>query len=70
MRPTSPKAAAVHVPLRRVAFCLDCEACFELGPDNCPACGAETWAPLARFLEGRPHPAVEARGAHGLYTAN
>jgi hypothetical protein len=52
-RPTYPKAAALHHPLRRVAICLDCEACFELGADRCPACGSETWAPLARFLDGR-----------------
>ncbi len=41
----------VHLPLRRVALCLDCEECFEIGADSCPACGSETWCSLARFLE-------------------
>jgi len=41
----------LHFPLRRVALCLDCEECFELGVSTCPACGSETWVALARFLE-------------------
>ena len=41
----------VHLPLMRLGMCLDCEACFEIGVDTCPACGSTTWAPLARFLE-------------------
>ena len=41
----------VHVPLMRLGLCLDCEDCFEIGQDACPACGSETWMPLARFLE-------------------
>jgi hypothetical protein len=45
--------AAFHFPLRRLALCLDCEMCFELGPDRCRACGSETWFTLARFLELR-----------------
>jgi hypothetical protein len=40
----------VHLPLRRVALCLDCEACFGLGQEQCPACGSKTWTPLGRFL--------------------
>jgi hypothetical protein len=43
----------VHLPLRLVALCLDCEECFELAAARCPACGSETWAPLARFLAAR-----------------
>jgi len=41
----------IHLPLMRLGMCLDCEACFEIGVDACPACGSTTWAPLARFLE-------------------
>lgn len=42
----------LHLPLRRLALCLDCEKCFELGAAACPACGSRTWITLARFLEG------------------
>jgi len=42
---------SVHWPLRRLALCLDCDACFELGPNRCPACSSETWTTLSRFLE-------------------
>jgi RNA polymerase subunit RPABC4/transcription elongation factor Spt4 len=42
---------SVHWPLRRLALCLDCDECFELGPNCCPACSSETWTTLARFLE-------------------
>jgi hypothetical protein len=48
---TAKLAQLLHLPLRRVALCLDCEECFELGCSVCPACGSETWMPLARFLE-------------------
>lgn len=41
----------VHLPLMRLGLCLDCEDCFEIGLNACPACGSETWMPLARFLE-------------------
>ena len=43
----------LHVPLARVALCLDCEACFAIGSDACPACGSRAWASIARFLHGR-----------------
>lgn len=43
----------LHFPLRRLALCLDCEQCFEIGGDTCRACGSETWCTLARFLELR-----------------
>jgi hypothetical protein len=49
------RQSRVHLPLRSVALCLDCEVCFELGPEECPACGSETWTPLARFLGGPVH---------------
>ena len=34
--------------------CLDCEACFEIGAPACFACGGDTWAPLAKFLDQGP----------------
>jgi len=42
-----------HVPLFRMVLCLDCEECFELGAEECPGCGSETWTPLSRFLDSR-----------------
>jgi hypothetical protein len=42
-----------HLPLGRIALCLDCDACFEIGTNPCPACGSRTWASVARFLYGR-----------------
>jgi hypothetical protein len=45
--------ARVHLPLKRVALCLDCDECFELGVGMCPACGSGTWTALGRFLESR-----------------
>jgi hypothetical protein len=44
-------AAGVHLPLKKLALCLDCDECFELGHASCPACGSGTWSPLARFLD-------------------
>ena len=43
-------APRMHLPLRRLALCLDCDECFEI-TDACPACGSETWTSLARFLD-------------------
>lgn len=43
----------VHFPLKRSDLCLDCDAVFELA-GVCPACGSETVASLARFLEWAP----------------
>jgi hypothetical protein len=43
-------APLAHVPLARLALCVDCEVCFEIGPQKCPACGSETWSPLSRFI--------------------
>lgn len=53
---TRSTALALHVPLRRLALCLDCEACFDIGAPSCPACSADTWIPLAGFLDQRPLP--------------
>lgn len=43
----------LHIPLKRLALCLDCEVCFDIGTERCPACDSATWVPLARFLERR-----------------
>ena len=47
-------ASSLHLPLRRLALCLDCEVCYEIGAPSCPACGGETWVLLARFLDQGP----------------
>ncbi len=44
-------AASTHLPLQKLALCLDCDACFELGYSTCPACSSRTWSPLARFFD-------------------
>jgi len=46
----------LHLPLGRLALCLDCETCFEVGLDACPACGSRMWASVARFLDRRHDP--------------
>jgi len=51
---TRSAALALHLPLRRLALCVDCEACFDIGAPSCPACSANTWIPLAGFLDQRP----------------
>jgi len=43
-------AAGTHLPFQKLALCLDCEACFDLGYATCPACSSRTWSPLARFF--------------------
>ena len=43
-------ATRPHFPVGRLALCLDCEVCFEIGPEKCPACGSQTWSPLSRFI--------------------
>ena len=52
-------ADGLHLPLKKLALCLDCDECFELGHAVCPACGSATWTPAARFLklvsEAEPH---------------
>jgi len=42
--------ARLYFPLARLALCADCEVCFEIGFDACPACGGRTWSPLARMI--------------------
>jgi hypothetical protein len=56
VEPTRIRSAAStpHFPLRRLALCLDCDACFEIGSPTCPACGAESWVLLSRFLDHAP----------------
>ena len=41
----------LHWPFRRLALCLDCDECFELGLSSCPACSSGAFATLSRFLE-------------------
>ena len=55
----------VHIPLARLALCVDCEVCFEIGPEQCPACGSETWSPLSRFIGNASEKAV-VRAVHAL----
>jgi hypothetical protein len=65
----------LHIPLARLALCMDCEECFEIGPDQCPACGSQTWSALSRFIGETSDRAVvravqalvrEARGLSSL----
>lgn len=42
--------ARLYFPLARLALCADCEMCFEIGFDACPACGCRTWSPLSRLI--------------------
>jgi hypothetical protein len=46
-------APTAHLPLRRLVLCLDCEACFLIGPPSCPACSGRTSMPVATFLDER-----------------
>ena len=43
-------APRVHLPLRQLALCLDCDECFGLDLEACPSCGSATWTSLSRFL--------------------
>jgi len=40
----------VYFPFARLALCADCEVCFEIGLEACPACGGRTWSPLSRLI--------------------
>ena len=42
-------AATMHLPLRQLALCLDCDECFAISSPTCPACGSATWTSLSRF---------------------
>ncbi|HEU4370694.1 MAG TPA: hypothetical protein VFV05_20930 [Methylomirabilota bacterium] len=55
----------LHIPLARLALCVDCEVCFEIGPDQCPACGSRTWSALSRFIGDASEKAV-VRAVHAL----
>jgi hypothetical protein len=59
---TTPR---LYTPLTRLALCVDCEVCFEIGPDQCPACGSDTWSPLSRFIGNASEKAV-VRAVHAL----
>lgn len=48
---TQTRSTSFHLPLRNLALCLDCDECFSLGGETCPACGSRTWTPAARFLD-------------------
>ena len=58
-------SGGMHLPLRKLALCLDCDECFEVSYGACPACGSGTWTPAARFLrllaEPRASRATSAR---------
>ena len=58
-------ADGLHLPLNKLALCLDCDECFELGHAVCPACGSATFTPAARFLklvsEAAPHRGSNSR---------
>ncbi len=56
---TQDRSTGIHLPLRNLALCLDCDECFALGGELCPACGSRTWTPAARFLD-----LVAAPGPH------
>jgi len=43
-------APRMHLPLRQLALCLDCDECFGIGAETCPRCGSATWTSPARFL--------------------
>jgi hypothetical protein len=58
-------APRIHIPLQRLALCLDCDVCFELGQTECPACGSQTWSPLARFI-GEVSEKEVVRAVHAL----
>lgn len=61
-------AAGAHLPLRKLALCLDCDECFELCYGTCPACGSRTWSPLTRFLELVSGPRAQRGGGSARRT--
>src|SRR5713226_2559149 len=56
-------ADGLHLPLRKLALCLDCDECFELGHAVCPACGSAAWTPAARFVKLVSEPEGARRGS-------
>jgi hypothetical protein len=57
--------ARLYFPLARLALCADCEVCFEIGADACPACGGRTWSPLARLI-GQPSEGAVVRAVRAV----
>lgn len=51
LRGSRVATTGTHLPLRKLALCLDCDECFEVGAGTCPVCGSRTWSPLARFID-------------------
>ena len=66
-------APEMHLSLRHLVLCLDCNECFGIGHEKCPACGGETWMSLSRFLEQASQPEklrqliIVARNREHLY---
>jgi hypothetical protein len=50
--------ACAHFPLARLALCSECEVCFEIGPETCPACGSAMWSPLSALIGDRSEKAA------------
>lgn len=42
------RTPVVHIPLAQLCLCIDCEACFQIGPERCPACTSRSWVLAAR----------------------
>jgi len=57
--------ARLYFPLARLALCADCDVCFEIGSDACPACGGRTWSPLARLI-GQPSEGAVVRAVRAV----
>lgn len=45
----------VHIPISRAMLCCNdqCEAVFEMGSEECPACADRSIVPLQALLEHR-----------------
>jgi len=71
--PEGRPASGMHLPLRHLFLCLDCDECFGVGHEQCPACGSGGWISLSRFLEQGSQPEklrqliIVARNRENLY---
>jgi len=71
--PEGGPASGMHLPLRHLFLCLDCDECFGVGHEQCPACGSGGWISLSRFLEQGSQPEklrqliIVARNRENLY---
>jgi hypothetical protein len=71
--PEGGPAPGMHLPLRHLVLCLDCDECFGAGHERCPACGSGTGVSLSRFLEQASQPEklrqliIVARNREHLY---